>query len=230
MNKRKFDRLIKALYALSILFAVAVIISLFFLPDIVVVHFGLDSVDYGSKYTDFILILGPVLLTACSDSFVKKKAYLASDEKYQTTNVRRFCWISIIIDIIFYLICVAFLWTQFYYPSTWVTNIFSGFTTSLSFVLNGYTLSLLVIIIGLLIANVKPNLLVGIRNFKLMDNKSLWKHVHKVSSLVFVIAGCISFILCFFVPEGYRLWIPVAILIINSIGIRIYAHNVVKNL
>jgi uncharacterized membrane protein len=87
-------------------------------------------------------------------------------------------------------------------------------------------LCLMFIVIGNYLPKCKRNALVGIRVSWTLDNDEVWFRTHRFGGKVFMIGGLISAICCIFVPESFALSFTVATVLILSIIVCVYAHNI----
>jgi len=209
-------------WVLAILPAIITLLVLPAMPDIIPAHYGaFGQVDrYGSKYELFILpmltLVFALFMKWFSKSQISANPHNLREEKKPNEKAVNAAGYSLVA--VFNVMTYIFLYTSFHS----VKNLNSiGYNRMIAVVL-----CLMYIVIGNYLPKCKRNALVGIRVSWTLDNDEVWFRTHRFGGKVFMIGGLISAICCIFVPESFALAFTVATVLILTVIVCVYAHNI----
>ncbi len=209
-------------WVLAVLPAIITLLVLPSMPDIVPAHYGASGQvnRYGSKYELFIL----PMLTLVFAIFMKwfSKAQINTNthslREQKNPNEKAIKATSYSLLAVFNVMTYIFLYTSYHA----VKNINS---ISLNRIM-GVVLCLMYVVIGNYMPKCKRNALIGIRVSWTLDNDEVWFRTHRFGGKVFMIGGFIAAICCIFVPESIALLFTVATVLILTVIVCVYAHNI----
>ncbi len=224
MMKNKLEKISHdGLYwALAILPLIITLLVLPAVPDTVPAHYGLNNqVDrWGSKYELFLmpvltLVLAPFFRGLFDMSLSGESTHSEAEQKsnQKTVRVANYCLV-VLLNLAAYFMLFTSL--------NKVTNLSGiGYNRIMSAVL-----CLMFIVIGNYLPKCKQNAFIGIRVKWTLENEEVWYRTHRFGGKVFMIGGLISAICCIFVPESFALLFAVVTVLILSIIVCVYAHNI----
>lgn len=209
------------LYILLILPFLATIIMLFFLPDQIPAHFGMNGQAdrWGSKYETFVF---PVLnlLTGAVMLVISKLA-----AKYETSGNNNENLLILLTNIclgIFNLMTFFFLYISYHQ----VENL-SQTPVDLDQLLFA-ALGIGFILLGNYMPKLRKNGLVGVRTSWSMKNETTWKKCQHFGGISLIIAGILILIFCFLTRELTCVLCSSIILTVYVIINVIYSYLIAK--
>lgn len=177
------NKLRKLYYLLMFLPLVYTIICLFFLPDIIPVHYnGANEVDrMGSKFE--ILIIPLIMIPFGYFMLILGKSSSKKEEKDNNNNERVTVIAGICSLVIFHIINIYMLYSAFHS----VENL-NELAIDLFKVLFA-AFGLLFVVIGNYMPKCKMNSVVGLRTVWSMKNEKTWKESQRLGGISFIITG-----------------------------------------
>lgn len=168
-------------------------------PDRIATHFGMDGQpdDYSSKVTG--LILFPSINILLYGMFL---AFPYIDPRKLNYNMFEGKWR--IIRIVFHL---------FLSSLTVITAVYSlGYEVNIGMV-SAYSITILFLILGNYMGNIRSNYFIGIRVPWTLANEEVWMLTHRLAAKIMVICSLAMLGLLYFIPDSEWLLIPYLIVI-----------------
>lgn len=193
------------------------LISFFFMPDEVPVHFDLNNnVDrWGSKYELLIL---PFVIIVIGIVFLLAARHLDKKEDNGSNNFNVLTTVTIAIlglfnVLTYYTLYIAF--TQIQDLGTPKINMFSLLT---------FTFGIVFIIIGNVVPKTKMNHFLGLRTKWSMSSEEAWKNSQRFGGYALIITGVITIILSFVLDGSASLFAMVMLLLVMVIVDTVYSY------
>lgn len=199
------------------------LISFFFMPDTVPVHFDLNNnVDrWGSKYE---LLLLPLIIIAIGIVSLLVAKHFREKEEHGNNNYNVFTTVSIVILVIFnvltyFTLYIAFIGIQDLDASS--VNMFSLITLLFGFAL---------VIIGNVMPKVRINSMLGLRTKWSMSSEEAWKKSQRFGGYSAIITGLLMIIMSFVLKGSASIFAMVMLLVAMGIVDTVYSYIASKNL
>ncbi len=182
------NKLRKFYYILMFLPLFYTIICLFFLPDIIPVHYnGANEVDrMGSKFE--ILIIPFIIITFGYFMLILGRSSSKKEEKANNNNERVTIITGICSLVIFHIINIFMLYSAFHLvenlkelPVDLFKLLFAAF-------------GLVFVVIGNYMPKCKMNSMVGLRTVWSMKNEKTWKESQRLGGISFIITGIVMIV------------------------------------
>ncbi len=200
---------------------VATLVSLFFMPETVPVHFDINNqVDrWGSKYELLILpivalVMGVVLMISAKR--IDKK------ENSGNNNYKVFTTVGIVILAVFNIISFYILYIGFTKAQT-LDNMRLDIYSLLVLMFG-----IMFVIIGNVMPKIRTNHLLGIRNKWTKSSEIVWKKAHRVGGFISIFTGLIAIISSFVFSGQVSMIILIGLLLVNAVVTTIYSYAVSK--
>ncbi len=202
----------KRLISISVLSLLLTLFLYSSLPDQIAVHFNLsgEADQFGSKIVTLILGVLPLLMIGLFQLLPKldpkQKAYQKFEKPYQ----RMLVMITFLLISIHWMILLTAL----------------GYTIHIAILTQGLA-SLLIIVLGNHLGQVKPNYFVGIKTPWTLASDRVWTKTHRQGGKLFVLSGLLGMI-GIFISSPFRLAFLLVPLVFTTLGLVIYSYHLFK--
>ncbi len=193
------------------------LISFFFMPDTVAVHFDMNNnADrWGSKYELLIL---PAIILLIGIVFLLVAKHLDKKEEHGNNNYNIFITTSIVILAIFnvltyFTLYIAFMDIQGFDASN--IDLFSLITLLFGFAF---------IIIGNVMPKAKMNHFLGLRTKWSMSSEDVWKKSQRFSGYSAIITGVVMVVVSVVINGPLCLFVFIALLLVMAIVDTVYSY------
>lgn len=202
---------------------VITLFALIFLPDIVPVHYGKDSIvnRYGSKYE---MMIFPTFIPVFGYFFMVLGNISSKQERPDNNNNEKITIYSGLGTLLrFHVLCYYFLFTAFHKVENLNDVPVDLYTLSFTF------LGLIIILIGNQMPKLKINSIVGLRTSWSMKNETTWKKSQKFGGIGFIITGILIVIgnVCIFHGEESVIF-TVALLLGDVLVSAVYTYVIAR--
>ena len=208
-------------WILMLLPLVAAVTALFFLPEQIPAHYGMDGqVDrWGSKYE---VLLFPVV-TIGFGLFMLAMTKVAKKQETQGQNNEAICLLTGMVGLgVFDVMTLYFLYCDFRQVTD--LNTPSLDLNQLLFGLMGVGM----ILIGNVMPKVKPNSVLGLRTSWSMKNDTTWKKSQRFGGISLILAGVLT-LLCCLLTKGWACFaLSMGILLVVMIVDVVYTYHAAK--
>lgn len=208
-------------YTLMLLPLILVLISLFFLPDQVPMHYGSNNqvTRWGSKYETLIF---PIIIIPFGGFMLAIGNWSSKQEKSGKNNENVCLLLGLISLALFDVMTIYFLYTAFHK----VENL-SAMPIELN-QLMFFILGFGMILIGNVMPKVRMNSALGLRTVWSMKNETTWKKSQHFGGITFIIAGILTLVICIFTKEMECFLWSMGVLCIMLIIDIIYTYQIAK--
>lgn len=188
--KRKTRNLI--LWLLTILPFIMTVIILQFMDDKIPMHYDINgNTDrWGSKYESFIfpaVIIGMTVFWNCFLHYFQKKQLVSKNEKEKTeaeSNEKLMYAVAAGMAVVFGIMHICIMISAIIETKQGLTFAAIDINKAVNILMG-----LLIVVIGYLMPEAKPNSFVGLRTKWSMANEEVWAASNRFGGIVFVIAG-----------------------------------------
>ena len=200
---------------------VATLVSLFFMPETVAVHFDINNqVDrWGSKYELLIL---PIVALVMGIVLIISAKRIDKKENSGNNNYKVFTTVGIVILAVFNIINYYILYIGFTNAQTLDNMQFDIY--SLLVLMFG----VMFVIIGNIMPKIRTNYVLGIRNKWTKSSEIVWKKAHRVGGFTSIFTGLIAIVASFVFSGQVSIIILIGLLLVNAVVTTIYSYAVSK--
>lgn len=223
MSIKTYKVIQKIFYIIAVVYLIIAGVSVFFLPDQVIVHIGPSGADYGSKYSNLVVMFIPLVITFVLDMLFKR-SIKQNDNSMDSPKIKG---TFILISAVMAFAYIMLFWVAYcqFNPNSSVSYTLSNSAQLLS---NGIFLSVLMIIFGIFATKIKPGHFIGIRTKRISSNKVVWEKTHQLAQGLFITFGIISLVCCFIWGNVLKFWLPTGLIILLSIVLLIYGETIAR--
>ncbi len=218
---KKLNKIMLTLSILPILFTS---VFLFFMNDIVPMHYNASgAVDrYGSKYENFIFPAIILLMYGFYIVYVKVYAKFSTNSVEKiSNNVKITAIVVTSIIAAFNILQLVFLILAILKPDS------TTFTDNVPFIINT-VMALMLIIAGNFLPKTKRNLFIGVRTSWTESSDLAWYESNRAGGIAFVVTGVLTIIESSFIRGIDSTFVMAGILLISIAVAYIYAYIKVK--
>jgi len=187
-------------YSLMFLPLVVVLIALWFLPEQIPVHYGINNevTRWGSKFETLVY---PIITVVFGYFMLGMAKYSAKHEENGNNNENVCIVTGIVSLVLFNAMTGYFLYADF----NSIENL-SSITLDINQLLFGI-LGVSMIILGNIMPKLRMNSVIGLRTVWSMKNEMTWKKSQRFGGIFFIIGGVVTVVICF-LTEGFScfLW------------------------
>lgn len=200
---------------------VATLVSLFFMPETVPVHFDINNqVDrWGSKYELLIL---PIVILVMGIVIILSAKRIDKKENNSNNNYKVFTTVGIVLLIVFNIITFYILYIGFTNAHT-LDNMQVDIYSLLALMFG-----VMFVIIGNIMPKIRLNHILGIRNMWTMSSETVWKKTHRLGGFASIVTGLLIIVSSFVFSGKVSLIILIGLILINAIVTTIYSYVVSK--
>lgn len=200
---------------------VATLVSLFFMPETVPVHFDINNqVDrWGSKYELLIL---PIVILVMGIVIILSAKRIDKKENNSNNNYKVFTTVGIVLLIVFNIITFYILYIGFTNAHT-LDNMQVDIYSLLALMFG-----VMFVIIGNIMPKIRLNHILGIRNMWTMSSETVWKKTHRLGGFASIVTGLLIVVSSFVFSGKVSLIILIGLILINAIVTTIYSYVVSK--
>ena len=200
---------------------VATLVSLFFMPETVPVHFDINNqVDrWGSKYELLIL---PIVVLVMGIVIILSAKHIDKKENNSNNNYKVFTTVGIVLLIVFNIITFYILYIGFTNAHT-LDNMQVDIYSLLALMFG-----VMFVIIGNIMPKIRLNHILGIRNMWTMSSETVWKKTHRLGGFASIVTGLLIIVSSFVFSGKVSLIILIGLILINAIVTTIYSYVVSK--
>lgn len=206
-----------ALWVLMLLPIAATVICLFFLPDQVPAHYGLDGqIDrWGSKYETLVF---PVI-SVVTGFLMLGAAKMARKHTPGEQNERSVLITGVAVGVMFCAMTAYFLLMDFQRVRD-----LDAVPIALTQLMFG-VLGLMMIVFGFIMPGLTRNSLIGLRTEKTLASDENWRKSQRFGGISFMIGGVLMILLCLLTRGALCFWLSMAVLLAVVIADAVYAHR-----
>lgn len=200
---------------------VATVVSLFFMPETVPVHFDINNqVDrWGSKY-ELLLLPIVALITGIVIIFTAKR--IDKKENSGNNNYKVFTTVGIIILALFNIITLYILYIGLTNAQT-LDNMQVDIYSLLSLMFG-----IMFVVVGNIMPKIRMNHVLGIRNKWTKSSETVWKKAHRFGGFTCIVTGLLAIVSSFVFSGQVSLMILIGLILANGIITTIYSYVISK--
>lgn len=200
---------------------VATLVSLFFMPETVPVHFDINNqVDrWGSKYELLIL---PIVALVMGIVLIISAKRIDKKENSGNNNYKVFTTVGTVILAVFNIINIYILYIGFTNAQT-LDNMQIDIYSLLALMFG-----IMFVIIGNVMPKIRTNHVLGIRNKWTKSSETVWKKAHRFGGFASILTGLIAIVASFVFSGQVSLIILIGLILVNAIVTTIYSYVVSK--
>ena len=212
MGNKKVDNV---LLLVSFIPLVAMIISMFILPNQVTNYFWGNG-TLGKMESKYLNLIGGVVITAIGLSLYM---FIL---KYKKEDHNRMGCYMIGVMLMFIIYIIALLYNQY------------AVTHQMNFIVNSAKLfmveiSIFMLVTGIFIRKSSKNSIIGIRTIWSMDNDEAWRQTQEIGGAIYVVTAMILIILTFTLKSNYYIAALLISVLVSSIICIFSSYKIYKN-